>query len=144
MGRSLLKDINRDELEKMRESGMSNMDIANALDISISTVYRCIGPQNYHSTRGRKDYIEPPPMPVAKTESKDEPDASLVVEDRTISLAGLFAGYRINIKDKKVIVFIEDGVDALVVPFDQVENFAKELTAINRHISDLHIGNEMW
>ena len=75
---------------------------------------------------------------------KDYEEAALIVEDRKISLAGLFAGYRVNIKAKEVVVFVEDDVDALVIPFDQVENFARELRAISRHIGDLHIGSEAW
>lgn len=144
MGRNLLKDLNCDELESMRASGMTNMDIANVLGVSISTVYRCIGAQNYHSARRQKRQMEPPSMEVPKTKHEEEPDASLVVENRTIGLAGLYAGYKVNIKDKNVVVFVEDNVDALVVPFDQIENFARELAAISRHISGLHIGNEMW
>ena len=45
MGKSLQKEINRSELERMRESGMTNQDIANSLEISVSTVYRYIGAQ---------------------------------------------------------------------------------------------------
>ena len=59
-------------------------------------------------------------------------------------MAGLFAGYTINVKSKEIIIFVEDGVDALIVPFDQINTFSKEINAICRHIEDLKIGNEMW
>ena len=46
MGRkSLLKDVSRDELLKMRESGMTNSDIANALNVSSNTIRYHIGIQ---------------------------------------------------------------------------------------------------
>lgn len=140
--RTLLKDISKSELEHMREGGMTNQDIANALDISISTVYRMIGAQG--GTRRGKHTYETPVIEAPAPKAKDEHEAALVVEDRTISLAGLFAGYKVKVKSKEVVVFVEDDVDALVVPFDQVKCFADELSAISRHIEGLRVGNEMW
>ena len=143
MSRNLLKDISIDELMKMRESGMTNQDIANVLGIGISTVYRHIGAQP-SGLRRKREYIDE----VAHCQNPDQreefEEAALIVEDRKISLAGLFAGYKVNIKAKEVIVFVEDGVDALTIPFDQVDTFAKEIRAISKHVSGLHVGNEAW
>lgn len=142
MGKSLLNEVSRDELLSMRESGMTNQDIANTLGVSINTIYRHIGAQP-PGMRKNHVYIHEPIHKDTELQ-KDFEEAALIVEDRKISLAGLFAGYKVNIKAKEVVVFVEDGVDALVIPFDQVENFARELRAISRHIGDLHIGSEAW
>lgn len=45
--RSLLKDVSVDELRHMRESGMTNQDIANSLGVSRMTVYKYIGAQSF-------------------------------------------------------------------------------------------------
>ena len=142
MGKSLLKEVSREELLTMRESGMTNRDIANSLDVSIATIYRHIGAQP-PGLRRRYEY-ESPALPDNQTQREEFDEAALVVEDRRLSLAGLFAGYKVNIKAKEVVVFVEDGVDALVVPFDQVENFANELRALSKHVKDLRVGNEVW
>lgn len=137
----LNKDISVDEMLNMRAAGMTNADIANAIGGSVSTVYRYIGAQ----PPGLRRRQSPPPVP-----DKEEPrheefvEAALVVENRSIGLAGLFAGYRIDVKSKQVAVFVEDGVDALIVPFDKVSTFASELNAICRHVGELRVGNEMW
>ena len=129
MGKSLHKDLDRSELEYMREGGMTNQDIANALGVSLSTIYRYIGAQPQGFRRKRNyDLDEQPPVIVKQDEPPKE--AALVVEDRAISLAGLFAGYRINVKSKEIIVFVEDGEDALTIPFDQVKTISKEINAI--------------
>lgn len=45
--RSLLEDLSIHELYRMRDSGMSNNDIANALGVSRSTIYRYIGKKGH-------------------------------------------------------------------------------------------------
>ena len=143
MGKGILKEISIDELMKMRESGMTNQDIANSLDIGISTVYRYIGAQP-PGIRKKREYISDFSYRQKEEQREEFEEAALIVEDRKISLAGLFAGYKVNIKAKEVIVFVEDDVDALTIPFDKVETFAKELRAISKHVNSLHVGNESW
>lgn len=43
--RRLTNSVSVDELLKMRESGMTNFDIARSLDVSVNTVRRYIGNQ---------------------------------------------------------------------------------------------------
>jgi len=143
MRKKLSNELTLDELNKMRENGMTNRDIAESLGVSISTIYRYIGPQP-SSLRGRHCDFESPSLPEKRAETHDEGEAALIVEDRIIGLVGLFASYRVNIRAKEVVVRIEDGVDALVVPFDDVENFAKEIRAISNHIKDIRVGAEAW
>ena len=143
MSRSLLKSVSYEELAQMRDNGMTNKDIATSLGVSPQTVYKYLGPQ---PSRGwsRHAYNDRP-LSNPEQPNKDEPDdAALIIENRTINLAGLFAGYKIDIKAKEIRVFVEDGVDALVIPFDQVVNFAKELRAITKHVKDLSVGAEAW
>lgn len=49
--RRLTDSVSVDELLKMRESGMTNSDIARALDVSIQTVLHYIGNQPWRTPR---------------------------------------------------------------------------------------------
>lgn len=86
----------------------------------------------------------PPPIQSDAGKDDEPEEVSLVVEDRTIALTGLFAGYKVMMKNKTVTVFFEDDEDVMVIPFDKVECFAKEISAISRHIKDMCVGNEVW
>lgn len=142
MPKSLLKEVSIDELAKMRESGMTNRDIANTLNVSVATIYKYIGAQPQWGRMSRE--IRAAISDREQSSESAQDDAALVVENKSISLAGLFAGYTVDIKSKRVRIFVEDGVDALIVPFDQVQNFANELRAISSHIEGLKIDSEMW
>lgn len=60
-------DVSTSELLHMRESGLSNRDIANCLDISVATVARYIGPQGRRmSSLGaftKPNTMQAPPIP---------------------------------------------------------------------------------
>ena len=147
MSKSLLKDVSISELLGMRDSGMTNRDIANTLDVSIATIYKYIGAQP-PQMRKKRETAPYPPVILAEAHDADthdaEDDASLIVDNRIVSLAGLFAGYRVDVRSRKISIFIEDDVDAMVVPFDKVRDFARELNALARHVGNMKVGNEAW
>lgn len=141
--RKLLADFTMDELLSMRDNGMSNRDIANTTGVSLATIYKHLGPQ--------PAALRKPFAPSFKDSHSDEPgkaeddvEAALVVDNQTIGLAGLYAGYRVDIRAKKVSIFVEDGVDVMTLSFDEAQTFAKELAAIARHVDSLRVGPEMW
>lgn len=151
MYRRLSRDVTAAELPVLRESGMTNQDIADSLDVSYQTVIRMIGkqPKELHGTGkprpkkglGKFDYGE--------VEKKVEYEPCLSVENKTIDLAGLVATYNISIKEKSVVVSLlsdeQEGKNvSFKIDFDSIDIFNKEISAINRKISDLSVGIEMW
>ena len=145
MPRSLSRDISVQELQSMRENGMTNRDIASSLGVSLNTVYKYIGPQHFGTRKEREYRARRQGPPVFQEEVHEEPeDAALIVDNRVIGLVGLFAGYKINVKTKEVAISVDDGGNSMVVPFDQIETFSKELRAIGKHVDGLHIGAEAW
>ena len=148
-----------EQLKSMRESGMPNRDIANCLGISVSTVYRYIGSQPHglransvtpisqisHEEQPVPQNLPTSEPPKENVEDEKVPEAALIVEDRTLQLIGLFGAYRVGVKEKRVTVVDGDGNDAITIPFDQVETFAKEINAIAAQIKKgLRVGNEAW
>lgn len=143
MSRSLIQDVSISELEQMRENGMTNQEIADAIGVSYQTIRKLIGrqppglrkPGVYH----RPNFVQ--------SEPKEEPPATLIVEDRALKLAGLYASYKIMVKNKLINVILDtsEGVSpAMEIPFDQIDTFIQELQAIQRHVKGMTIGNEMW
>ena len=148
MARKLLSDLSIDELLGMRNSGMTNTDIANALDISYASVYRLIGKQPA-SMRASSHAAGLPPSTLPSNQASSdsathEPEAALIVEDRVLRLAGLFASYRVRVKDKEVDVYVSDDSIAMTVKFDELGAFASEIAAIDRHTASLRVGCEAW
>lgn len=155
MYRRLSRDVTAAELLVMTESGMTNQDIADSLDVSYQTVFRMIGkqPKELHGTGkprpkkglGKFDYGEVE----KKVENKVEYEPCLSVENKTLDLAGLVATYNISIKEKSVVVSLPDDEHegnnvSFKIDFDSIDIFNKEISAINRKISDLSVGIEMW
>ena len=146
IGKSLMKDISVSDLLGMRDSGMTNRDIASALDVSLATIYRYIGAQPPKMRKHREPVSPNPPAHAAEpaVDGGEADDAALIVDNRTISLAGLFAGYRVDVRSQSVAIFVEDGIDAMVVPFDKVHDFARELSALAKPVGSIRVGNEAW
>ncbi len=134
------RDISNSELLHMRDQGMTNQDIANALGVTCQTVRNRIGKQPQGMRGGRvarniKTLVKPT-APVEEPASA----AFLVVEDRTISLAGTFGSYVVYPQSQRVEFSVADNV----VKFDQLDDFINELKAISRKIPMLQRKNEVW
>lgn len=65
MRKRLTDSVSRDEMLKMRESGMTNEDIARSLDVTRQTVYRYIGCQPGRALR--RIYIPEPAKAAPKS-----------------------------------------------------------------------------
>lgn len=129
------------EMRRMREEGMSNIEIANALGCSRPVVYKYIGAQPpemraaYGSRKNPKPYREP--------DVKEEAPACLAVVDREVVLQGVVGKYCISPKCKKMEMVLASGLSA-EMDFEKVRQFADELNAIARKLDSLKIENEMW
>ena len=142
--KSLLKDISRDELLKMRESGMSNVDIANALEVSLQTIYRHIGAQGGRGGKCSRRIAPPPTFSGTEKPAKEAHEACLALKGNIFYLEGLFAKYKVDTSDQEIHYDSADDMLHGVISFDELECFVKELSAIQRKVGSLKFENEMW
>lgn len=149
--------FNADEMLKMRESGMTNSDIARVLGCSHGAVLRAIGKQP-PSMREYNNTYQPTMScdlgSIVKQEVKmevrrAEPQVSLMVESHDIQLAGLFASYHIKTKDNLIEIIDSSSDDgkphvAMSLSADQLKTFVVELQTIDKKIAGFKPGDEMW
>ena len=140
--RRLLDDVTISEMRKMRESGMNNADIAQALDVGKSTVYRYIGGQG-----GRGGYVTKS-IPVGiSSQPKKEPEPEgyvgiLPVVNRVTYLKGNVGEYSVDSGDKSVTMMAGDM--ACKMSFDELIEFAAEINAISRNLKSQRVNPEIW
>lgn len=139
--KSLLKDVSRDELLRMRRAGMTNMDIAKSLGVSYPTVYRHIGAQP--SRGGKMAAFVPEPTPPRAAPADDAP-AALVVTGRVVNLMGEAAEYRFDAGARSVTVRPAGAESEITVPFDALPLMIAELQAIARQLDRQALTAEMW
>lgn len=137
----------------MRESGMTNQDIADSLDVSYKTVFKLIGkqPKELRGTGRPRPKKAIGVFDYGEKSKEIEYEPCLSVENKTISLIGLTASYEMLIKEKILIVSIQNDTNKeenkdikFKIDFESIDTFCKEISAINRKVSDLSIGLEMW
>ena len=128
-------ELSDSELLAMRESGMTNRDIANSLGVCYNTILRRIGAADFRKERSAPSFSKPrkPPEP--------EYEACLVVQTEQIKAAGIKFSYSIAPTDSTVEVL---GDGEIKVKFEDLPDLIRELTAINRKTESLRINNEMW
>ena len=136
------RDFTINELMNMRDAGMTNHDIANSTGLSYQTVLRRIGKQP-----GRMRTYDAPPTPRPSMEIRPQVEeevyeASLLVDDRVITLVGEVCGYTILFKEKSIK--IERDGEIITLSMDQITTFIKELAAIERKADSLRVEPEMW
>lgn len=148
-GYRILDEISISELLTMRnEQGMTNREIAEALDVSRSSIYRLIG-----GGGPRRAVIRKTSTPSLMHPGKEEIPACLKVETAPINLAGAYGKYTIEygkytIDEDRTYITVsgEAGGYCLVgsIPLDQLSTFIKELQAIERNISNAQPKLEVW
>lgn len=124
----------------MRESGMTNMDIANALGVSYPTVYRVLGRQP--SRGGRVAQWIPTESIKLDEPNVDEHDGVLPVFNRITCLQGKDAVYKVNAKEKTVSISVGDA--EIKLEFAAIPGFCDELDAIKRNVTKQAVGPEIW
>ena len=149
--RGFMKDMNREDLFKMRDSGMSNKAIAVALGCSYQTVLELIGKQPKDITSAscrvaqlaahmpsEGGYTVERKMKSFKPqrEEADEPvKAVLAVKKTPIRLSGAFMHYTICPGREMIDVETEEGRTLIQVPADMLGTFIEELTAIQKNMN---------
>ena len=147
MKRRLTDSVSIGEMLKMRESGMSNMEIANAVGAGYSTVAKYLGaapgrggrvsatiPQQVIDIKPREERAAKPAEP--------EYEGVLPVVNRRVSLKGNFGEYEVDQLRKTVTFAISEMVAE--ISYEEWQIFAKEVAAINRHISTEGLSPEIW
>ena len=118
-GKRLTDEISVSELETMRESGMTNAQIAKNLDVSVHTVMRYIGkmPQEMRRKQAKGKLIE------IQTSANQTP--VLAVRSMTFEMDGKLVHFRANLDTGS----LEMSGDALVgiIPARQVEDLIRDL-----------------
>lgn len=144
MARSLLRDMSKSELQGMRDNGMSNAEIAEALDVSYATVYAILGKQPAGLRSPRRDSVRGGEIVTTKAPEPEQEEAyaCLVLQNKVIELEGLYAKYKLDIKGKQLHIDAAEIVGA--VNLDKLGDLIAELTAIHRKLDTLKVGNEMW
>lgn len=136
-----------EELLAMRNAGMTNQDIANALGCSIHAVRNHIGPQpgkNWPDFKKRMTETPPEPQkpePV-RHEAANGPSACLVVENRKIDLAGTYGTYSIDTKEQMIAICTQQ--TQALLDYDDFRTLAHELNAIVNKLDSLKMTPEMW
>lgn len=144
-GKSILHDVSVSELLTMRETGMSNYEIAEALEVSEATVYRLIG-KNPKGTPRRRRTPEIVEMPIKQPQNKpEEIEACLAVQHRSIECVGAYATYELDCM-KQMVSVERGGEDGMIfeVSFDGLGELIKELSAIHRQLGKLKTKQELW
>ena len=158
MSRPLTKEISVSEMMTMRESGMSNEEIANSLDVSVMTIYRYIGKQPREITianrqngvataRERKADIESVDRDriIRKKEAPIIP-ACLAVMARRYELHGETADYEVDMVIGSITLKLNREAaehSTLLLKAEELEGLIAELSAIKRKVQ---AGNpvEVW
>ena len=114
----------------------SNKEIAERLGVHVNTTYKYLGPQP-PANRAPKSCPKAEKYAKAmKTEREEIAEASLIMEERIVKLAGMVGRYRGNENTGEVIIErTEQGL--LVFRIDELNDFIRELAAIQRHMKEL-------
>lgn len=138
MYRKLTSDIDLETLYSMRRQGMNNQEIADALGVSLNTVYRHIGKQ---PSELRKSGIRA--KAVFQPQPEDEFSACLAVANRTIMLRGAHLVYDLDLKNRSLRIWSETD-SGLELTVDELNDVIDEFRCIARKAETLKLENEMW
>lgn len=162
------KDLDKAELLRMREEGMSDSQIGAKLGVSYSTVYDLIGPmpaemrawkrKEFGAMGGRKSganraaALEIEETPVQETieapeeikPTEPERKRVLAVKPSELHLWGDFGCYTVTEKRDQIDVENSEGRVLLNIPAEKLDVFIEELQAIARNLAGSKQRVEMW
>lgn len=117
---------------------MNNRAIADALGVSLNTVYRHIGKQPPElCDRGIRA------KPVSQSQPEDDISACLAVVNRRVVLRGAHLAYDLDLK-KRMLRIASEAEPGLELTFDELSDVINELRCIARKVETLQLENEMW
>ena len=139
----LTDDVGVDKLCRMRENGMTNADIAQALGTTAVTVRRYIGPQPGRNWGGVSGAAARPAEAAEAPEAEASP-ACLAVTNSVVYLQGVAAEYAVD-AGKRRVNFMLPGMETFAcVDFDKWPDFAREVAAVARKLDGQNVPVEMW
>lgn len=132
-----MREVSVSELMSMREQGMSNRDIASALDITYQTVLKYIGKQPPTSVMQRQPAAV---LPVSGEETlnvvpdqevhPDQQSSALRVVSAVYTLKGAAALYTFDTSEDEVVVSIDDEQDTqqhFEIPYNKLHALMDDL-----------------
>lgn len=141
--RSLLKDVSVNEMRRMRDNGMTNADIAEALGCTAVTVRRYIGPQPGRNWGGYRSRAARPAEAAEAPKAEASP-ACLAVTNSVVYLQGVAAEYAVD-AGKRRVNFMLPGMETFAcLDFDKWPDFAREVAAVARKLDGQSVPVEMW
>ena len=151
--RKLLADMDKTQLLKMRDEGMSNAEIALAVGVSKPTIYRLLGKQPAEITkannargyvkmaqtrfgsRSEGGYTVGRKAPSFMPQREEKPvEAVLVVKKAPIRLHGACFDYTLDESRKIIEVETEEGRVLLSMETEKLGTFIEELRAIRKNM----------
>lgn len=141
--RKFMQDLSRSELMSMRDTGMSNADIAQSLGCSVAMVYKLIGKQPPEMSRANRSAARMDGTPQGKSRCGMEMDseipkrAVLVVkptEPQPINLHGAFMDYFIPADRSRIDVETPEKRCLMQIPAEMLDTLIEELNAIRNNI----------
>lgn len=122
MAKSLLKEVSLQELQEMREQGMSNYQIAESLNCGYSTICRYLGrnPENLRTYGKQRENPH-------KLEEPQEPTPLLQTISRTVEMEGKNNCYTLYELMGVVRIKNKDGADARQFDKNGLETYIAEL-----------------
>lgn len=149
--RKLLADIDKTQLLRMRDEGMSNEEIALRVGCGYQTIYRAIGKQPKEITSRRQSeshvmiagtartseggYTVERKAPSLMPQREEKPvEAVLVVKKAPLRLHGACFDYTLDERRKTVEVETEEGRVLLIMETDKLGRFIEELQAIRKNM----------
>lgn len=147
----LLKEISVSEMLEMRDSGMTNREIAKSLGISYAYVLKLIGKQpkeltaQFYADRKHRGAVISSTRHANRTSFGADPEpeapaACLMVENNIIELVGTERGYILDMKAGTV-----EMVGGFKIDLASLPDLIAELTAIHRKTADrVRVPLEAW
>lgn len=153
--RNLIDEVSINEMREMRElQGMSNQEIADALDVSYITVYKYIGKQPKEISARVRSEMNAPGVVIERRRTKDNttfdspaapieeeaPAACLFVQNSIVELVSAERTYFVDMKAATVEM---DG--GFKIDYDDLGAIIAELSAIHRKLGDsVRVPLEAW
>ena len=142
----MYKDMSKTELLAMREQGMSNQEIADAVGVHYGTILNLIGKQPKGMRKPYTRRCNSSGAGGGDAVHEETHEACLTIKRPAIEICGRKWKYRANVGQNMIEVFTAPDVIPMTVDIEDLPQIIKELQAIARNADKITGGNvlEVW